>query len=102
MDPAAVQSFCDTTGATPEQAAHLLAAYGGDVESAVNAFFGARAATHGARRDSAVVCALLSAAPCAPAEDGGEMEDDAQFEDALGQPVRRCRGVGAARPCKVP
>ena len=42
MDPAAVRSFCDATGATEAQAAARLQAFGGNVEAAVNSFFGER------------------------------------------------------------
>jgi hypothetical protein len=42
MDAAAVRSFCDATGASEAQAAARLQAFGGNVEAAVNSFFGAR------------------------------------------------------------
>jgi hypothetical protein len=49
-DASAVQSFRDATGATEAQAVALLGAYGGNVEAACNAFFGAArgAASRGA------------------------------------------------------
>jgi hypothetical protein len=76
MDAEAVRSFCDATGATEAQAVALLGAYGGNVEAAVNSFFGAassrtaaaaRRATVGARADMTRCATALSPPPRARA-----------------------------------
>ncbi len=41
-DPAQVAQFCEATGATPAQATALLSAFGGNMEAAVETFFGAQ------------------------------------------------------------
>lgn len=68
MDPAAVQAFCEATGASAEEATALLTAYNGNLEAAVGQFFGARLRLRlrcAARGAALAACAALRSCPCA-------------------------------------
>jgi hypothetical protein len=95
MDAAAVRSFCDATGASEAQATARLQAFGGNVEAAVNSFFGARSPLQpsGALRPLAHSCGA--------AEDGADGGEDAEevYEAAAAQPVVRCARATVPQRC---
>ena len=99
MDPSAVRSFCDATGASEAQATALLQAYGGNVEAAVNSFFGARSLA--ACASAALSTRRAPADRCGAAEDGvdGGGDDEEVYEAAAAQPAVRGARAAAALRC---
>ena len=99
MDPAAIRSFCDATGASEAQATARLQAFGGNVEAAVNSFFGARSLA--ACASATLRHAAHPADRCGAAEDGADGGDDDEevYEAAAAQPAVRSARTAAAQRC---